>query len=159
MCHIFFYCQLPLLCGSGLIFYGKTSVVWLSEFKIPHTELRSLNHVFVHSTWREEQDVLDFAALFCRVTKLVAFWEFAVISSASHFSHRDCTRRNKPKICQFVNLQGIELHAYTNKLSCFPFSGKDRNKMFNPYLLNPEASAWSDKPDDYLFNAVYTHIS
>ena len=55
-----FFHRLPLLCNSYFL-YGKTSVVWLSEFKIPHTELQSLNHVLVHSTWREEQDGLDFA--------------------------------------------------------------------------------------------------
>ena len=40
-----------------------------------------------------------------------------------------------------------------------PYPWKDRNTMFNPYSLNPEASAWSDKPEDYLFNAFHSHIS
>jgi len=48
--------------------YGRTSVGWLSNFKdnvlsSHNTELRSLIHVLVHSTWREEQDGRTFQHL------------------------------------------------------------------------------------------------
>ena len=82
VCHILLYCQLPLLCSR---FESCTVIrVWFGWlFKLPHTELRSLIHVLVHSTWWEEQDDNQISSISFEIYSEAALLEINILLNFS----------------------------------------------------------------------------
>ena len=86
--HILFYRQLPLLCDSrfNLIWQYKCGLaVWFQ--KSTH-RANILSHVLVHSTWREEQDVLEFAAFVSSYPKSLHFRNLQIFPALLIFNVR-----------------------------------------------------------------------
>ena len=82
-----------MLANSWVVFgnVGKQLGSHLN-LEISHTEQGTLINAFEHSAWREEQNVSDFAAFFSRASKIVAFWEFAFVSSTLIFNNNHLNR-------------------------------------------------------------------
>jgi len=86
--HILFYRQLPLLCDSRFDLirqYECGLAVWFQ--KSTH-RAKILSHVLVHSTWREEQDVLEFAAFVSSYSKSLHFRNLQIFPALLIFNVR-----------------------------------------------------------------------
>ena len=86
--HILFYRQLPLLCDSRFDLirqYECGLAVWFQ--KSTH-RAKILSHVLVHSTWREEQDVLEFAAFVSSYPKSLHFRNLQIFPALLIFNVR-----------------------------------------------------------------------
>jgi len=86
--HILFYRQLPLLCDSRFDLIRQYEFGLAVRFQKSTHRAKILSHVLVHSTWREEQDVLEFAAFVSSYPKSLHFSNLQIFPALLIFNVR-----------------------------------------------------------------------